>query len=71
MLPTTPYEKICIEDIAARAGVHKTTVYRRWGNKRSSSPLLSMPRRRSGSRCRTGGASGRISLRWSAPSPTS
>jgi AcrR family transcriptional regulator len=27
------YADISIETIAARAGVHKTTVYRRWGNK--------------------------------------
>ena len=27
------YADISVESIAARAGVHKTTVYRRWGNK--------------------------------------
>lgn len=27
------YAEACIESIAARAGVHKTTVYRRWGTK--------------------------------------
>jgi AcrR family transcriptional regulator len=27
------YDEISIEKIAARAGVHKTTIYRRWGSK--------------------------------------
>jgi AcrR family transcriptional regulator len=27
------YEQVSVEDIALRAGVHKTTVYRRWGTK--------------------------------------
>src|ERR1700722_10730801 len=32
-LSARPYAEISIESIAARAGVHKTTVYRRWGSK--------------------------------------
>lgn len=32
-LSARPYADISVETIAARAGVHKTTVYRRWGTK--------------------------------------
>jgi AcrR family transcriptional regulator len=32
-LAARPYDEISIETIAARADVHKTTVYRRWGTK--------------------------------------
>ena len=32
-LSARDYADISVESIAARAGVHKTTVYRRWGNK--------------------------------------
>jgi AcrR family transcriptional regulator len=32
-LSARPYSDISVESIAARAGVHKTTVYRRWGSK--------------------------------------
>jgi AcrR family transcriptional regulator len=32
-LSTRDYADISVESIAARAGVHKTTVYRRWGSK--------------------------------------
>jgi AcrR family transcriptional regulator len=32
-LAARPYAEISVETIAARAGVHKTTVYRRWGSK--------------------------------------
>jgi AcrR family transcriptional regulator len=32
-LAVRPYDEISIESIAARAGVHKTTVYRRWPTK--------------------------------------
>jgi AcrR family transcriptional regulator len=32
-LAARPYDEISIETIAARAGVHKTTVYRRWHTK--------------------------------------
>lgn len=32
-LSARPYADISVETIAARAGVHKTTVYRRWGSK--------------------------------------
>ena len=32
-LSTRAYADISVESIAARAGVHKTTVYRRWGSK--------------------------------------
>jgi AcrR family transcriptional regulator len=32
-LTARPYDEISIETIAARAGVHKTTVYRRWHTK--------------------------------------
>jgi AcrR family transcriptional regulator len=32
-LAVRPYDEISIESIAARAGVHKTTVYRRWHTK--------------------------------------
>ncbi len=32
-LSARPYAEISVETIAARAGVHKTTVYRRWGSK--------------------------------------
>jgi AcrR family transcriptional regulator len=32
-LSARPYAEVSIESIAARAGVHKTTVYRRWGTK--------------------------------------
>lgn len=33
LLSTVGYERMSIEDVAARAGVHKTTVYRRWASK--------------------------------------
>ena len=33
LLTEVGYEKMSIEDVAARAGVHKTTVYRRWPTK--------------------------------------
>jgi len=33
LLNTVGYERTSIEDVAARAGVHKTTVYRRWDSK--------------------------------------
>ena len=33
LLNTVGYERMSIEDVAARAGVHKTTVYRRWTSK--------------------------------------
>lgn len=33
LLAERPYESISIEDVATRAGVHKTTVYRRWPTK--------------------------------------
>ena len=32
-LSTRDYADISVESVAARAGVHKTTVYRRWGSK--------------------------------------
>lgn len=32
-LSARPYADISVETIAARAGVHKTTLYRRWGSK--------------------------------------
>lgn len=32
-LSARPYADISVDTIAARAGVHKTTVYRRWGTK--------------------------------------
>jgi AcrR family transcriptional regulator len=32
-LSTRAYADVSVESIAARAGVHKTTVYRRWGSK--------------------------------------
>jgi AcrR family transcriptional regulator len=32
-LAARPYDEVSIETIAARAGVHKTTVYRRWRTK--------------------------------------
>jgi AcrR family transcriptional regulator len=32
-LAARPYEEISVESIATRAGVHKTTVYRRWATK--------------------------------------
>lgn len=32
-LSTRAYADISVESVAARAGVHKTTVYRRWGSK--------------------------------------
>jgi AcrR family transcriptional regulator len=32
-LAARPWDEISIESVAARAGVHKTTVYRRWGTK--------------------------------------
>ena len=32
-LSARDYADISVESIAARAGVHKTTVYRRWGSK--------------------------------------
>jgi AcrR family transcriptional regulator len=32
-LAAVPYDEVSIETIAARAGVHKTTVYRRWRTK--------------------------------------
>lgn len=32
-LATVGYEALCIEDVARRAGVNKTTVYRRWPTK--------------------------------------
>lgn len=32
-LMARPYRDISVESIASRAGVHKTTVYRRWGSK--------------------------------------
>ena len=32
-LSSSDYADISVESIAARAGVHKTTVYRRWGSK--------------------------------------
>jgi AcrR family transcriptional regulator len=32
-LATRRYDQISVEGIAGRAGVHKTTVYRRWGSK--------------------------------------
>jgi len=33
LLTEVGYEKMSMEDVAARAGVHKTTVYRRWPTK--------------------------------------
>lgn len=33
LLTEVGYDEMSIEDVAARAGVHKTTVYRRWSNK--------------------------------------
>jgi AcrR family transcriptional regulator len=33
LLSSVGYERMSIEDVAARAGVHKTTVYRRWTSK--------------------------------------
>ncbi|GJM37680.1 MAG: TetR family transcriptional regulator [Acidimicrobiales bacterium] len=33
LLTEVGYEKMSVEDVAARAGVHKTTVYRRWPTK--------------------------------------
>jgi len=33
LLNTVGYERLSIEDVAAEAGVHKTTVYRRWTSK--------------------------------------
>ena len=33
MLMDVGYDKMSVEDVAARAGVHKTTVYRRWPTK--------------------------------------
>jgi AcrR family transcriptional regulator len=32
-LGTRPYDEVSVESIAARAGVHKTTIYRRWQTK--------------------------------------
>src|SRR5580692_5678195 len=32
-LSTRDYADISVESVAARAGVHKTTLYRRWGSK--------------------------------------
>ena len=33
LLTEVGYDKMSVEDVAARAGVHKTTVYRRWPTK--------------------------------------
>ena len=33
LLDEVGYDKMSVEDVAARAGVHKTTVYRRWPTK--------------------------------------
>jgi len=33
LLTEVGYEKMSVEDVATRAGVHKTTVYRRWPSK--------------------------------------
>jgi len=33
LLAEVGYERMTIEEVAARAGVHKTTVYRRWSSK--------------------------------------
>jgi AcrR family transcriptional regulator len=33
ILATVGYEALRVEDVAARAGVHKTTIYRRWPTK--------------------------------------
>ena len=33
LLTEVGYDKMRVEDVAARAGVHKTTVYRRWPTK--------------------------------------
>lgn len=33
LLTEIGYEKLSVEDVASRAGVHKTTVYRRWPTK--------------------------------------
>lgn len=35
LLSEVGYDKMSIDDVAARAGVHKTTVYRRWATKAS------------------------------------
>lgn len=35
LLEDVGYEKLSVEEVAARAGVHKTTVYRRWPTKAS------------------------------------
>src|SRR5690349_804401 len=32
-LASRPYDEVTIETIGAASGVHKTTIYRRWGNK--------------------------------------